>query len=135
MKKGFIKGEAIRYARLSSKYEDFKLLIELFIQRLRKRGYPLSFILKQIQKVDWKDRKNYLTYKVKNKGIIPLVFQTKFNPVITHIYLRKALNHFSESLQKWELANEKLTEKVTISYSLPNKLHKKVLRSRAHKGF
>ncbi|KLO03911.1 hypothetical protein SCHPADRAFT_804541, partial [Schizopora paradoxa] len=40
MKKGFIKGEAIRYARLSSRKRDYNKMISQFILRLQRRGYP-----------------------------------------------------------------------------------------------
>ncbi|KAF8599092.1 hypothetical protein BDV93DRAFT_405615, partial [Ceratobasidium sp. AG-I] len=40
MKTGFIKGEAIRYARISSSKKSFDRLISLFKLRLQRRGYP-----------------------------------------------------------------------------------------------
>ncbi|KAF8478757.1 hypothetical protein F5888DRAFT_1574654, partial [Russula emetica] len=39
-KRGFIKGEAIRYARICTKETDFKLMVKLFTLRLQRRGYP-----------------------------------------------------------------------------------------------
>ncbi|KAF8572704.1 hypothetical protein K439DRAFT_1273599, partial [Ramaria rubella] len=38
-KAGFIKGEAIRYARLSSEKKDYENIIQLFKLRLQRRGY------------------------------------------------------------------------------------------------
>ncbi|KAH9952571.1 hypothetical protein BC827DRAFT_1116647, partial [Russula dissimulans] len=39
-KRGFIKGEAIRYARICTSQSDFKTMVKLFTLRLQRRGYP-----------------------------------------------------------------------------------------------
>jgi hypothetical protein len=39
-KKSWVKGELIRYVRLSSQEEDFKEIVKMFSSRLRARGYP-----------------------------------------------------------------------------------------------
>ena len=39
-KRSWVKGELIRYVRLSSKEEDFSKMVRLFSWRLRARGYP-----------------------------------------------------------------------------------------------
>lgn len=39
-KKSWVKGELIRYVRLSSREEDFKETVKMFSTRLRARGYP-----------------------------------------------------------------------------------------------
>ena len=39
-KKSWVKGELIRYVRLSSKEEDFKEIVKMFSSRLRAWGYP-----------------------------------------------------------------------------------------------
>lgn len=135
MKKGFIKGESIRYARLSSKKKDFIHMIKLFTLRLQKRGYPLSFIYSQTKQVKWEHRHLYLQYNDKDKNNIPLLFPTVFNPAMTQSHLRSCLDKFTAHMKEWPSGPDSLKEKVTISYSLPNKLHKDVLKSRAHKGF
>src|SRR5205807_4471993 len=43
-KHGFIKAEALRYARICSQRKDFDNIIELLKIRLQRRGYPLKFI-------------------------------------------------------------------------------------------
>ncbi|EIM82606.1 uncharacterized protein STEHIDRAFT_64736 [Stereum hirsutum FP-91666 SS1] len=39
-KRAWVKGELIRYVRISSREEDFLKIRGLFIKRLRMRGYP-----------------------------------------------------------------------------------------------
>ena len=134
MKKGFIKGEAIRYARLSTRKRNFKYLVNLFILRLMKRGYPLSFIRKALSSVEWEKRSQYLTYKTKDTHL-PLLFPIHYNPAPSKKDLRKYLDAFTEDLDNWKLTPSSLKGKITISYSLPPKLHRQVLKSRASKGF
>jgi hypothetical protein len=45
MKRGFIKGELIRYHRICSLASDFRTIRSLLWERLRARGYPLEFLL------------------------------------------------------------------------------------------
>jgi hypothetical protein len=93
-KRGFIKGEAIRYARICTSEVDFKLMVKLFTLRLQRRGYPLSFIHKSLGQVSHKDRHNYtVTARSTNKNkAIPLLFKTEYNPIVSHLNIRTALN-------------------------------------------
>ena len=134
MKKGFIKGEAIRYARLCSRKRGFKYLISLFILRLLKRGYPKSFISKALSSVEWEKRHEYLKYKSKDKKL-PFLFPILYNQAPNKQVLRDSLNSLAQGLDNWDLTPVSLKGKITICNMLPDKLHKQILKSRASKGF
>jgi hypothetical protein len=52
-KHAWVKGELIRYVRLSSKVEDFKKIRQLFSSRLRARGYPGRWLRKIFSEVSY----------------------------------------------------------------------------------
>ena len=135
-KRGFIKGEAIRYARICTSEADFKLMVKLFTLRLQRRGYPLSFIQRSLGQVQHKDRHKY-TVKTKsnnNKKTIPLLFKTEYNPIVSHSNLRNALNQFTANVLKLANVHPSISQKVTICYKMPPKLHILSLKARKRKG-
>jgi hypothetical protein len=137
-KRGFIKGEAIRYARICTSEVDFKLMVKLFTLRLQRRGYPLSFIQKSLGQVTHKDRHNYAVIarsanKNKNKAI-PLLFKTEYNPIVSHLNIRTALNQFTANILKLANVHPSISQKVTICYKMPPKLHVLSLKARKRKG-
>lgn len=135
MKAGFIKGEAMRYARLCGRFNDFLSIINLFVIRLQRRGYPLKFILHQIAKVNWYLRSDYLQEKVK-ENIIPYIFKIEYNPSVSKQSLREALDQFTEQLNDTlQSTPSKSNERITICFKLPPKVHKIVLAARKSKGF
>jgi len=75
-KKGFIKGEAIRYPTISISQSDFRVMIKLFTLRLQRRGYPLSFIQRALGQVQHKDKHKYAIIK-KSTSLkpIPLLYK------------------------------------------------------------
>lgn len=131
-KTGFIKGEAIRYARISTKKKDYLFLIQLFTLRLQKRGYPLSLIKQHISKVLWEHRAQYNANAQKSKKL-PLIFKTTYNPAISHSTLRDALNSFTHNMNSLPNMPDSLREKITICYKLPPKLHTLTLKARKEK--
>jgi len=134
-KRGFIKGEAIRYARICTSEVDFKLMVKLFTLRLQRRGYPLSFIQRSLGQVQHKDRHNYtVTAKPTNKKAIPLLFKTEYNPVVSHKNVRTALNQFTANILKLANVHPSISQKVTICYKMPPKLHVLSLKARKRKG-
>ena len=136
-KRGFIKGEAIRYARICTSEADFKLMVNLFTLRLQRRGYPLSFIQRSLGQVQHKNRHNYtvLSNSTKNKNkVIPLLFKTEYNPIVSHHNLRTALNQFTANIIKLANVHPSISQKVTICYKMPPKLHKLSLKARKRKG-
>ena len=65
VKKGFIKGEALRLLRTNSSKETFEENINKFKQNLRLRGYPNNFIEKVLSEVKFSDRKSAFKEKTK----------------------------------------------------------------------
>ena len=134
-KKGFIKGEAIRYARICTSEADFKSMVNLFTLRLQRRGYPLSFIKRALGEVQHKDKHKYTVSSInKNKKAIPLLFKTEYNPAISHSNVRTALNQFTANILKLANIHSSISQKVTICYKVPKKLHTLSLRARKRKG-
>jgi hypothetical protein len=134
-KRGFIKGEAIRYARICTEEVDFKLMVKLFTLRLQRRGYPLSFIQRALGQVQHKDRQKYtVTAKPSNNKVIPLLFKTEYNPIVSQLNIRTALNQFTANVLKLANVHPSISQKVTICYKMPSKLHKLSLKARKTKG-
>jgi hypothetical protein len=135
-KKGFIKGEAIRYARICTSEADFKLMIKLFTLRLQRRGYPLTFINKALGQVQHKDRVKYTVSNNKNKKskVIPLLFKTEYNPAVSHHNVRTALNQFTANIMKLANIHPSISQRITICYKVPPKLHRMSLKARKEKG-
>jgi hypothetical protein len=136
-KRGFIKGEAVRYARICTSEADFGLMVKLFTLRLQRRGYPLSFIQKSLGQVQHKDRHNYTVTARNNnnkKKAIPLLFKTEYNPVVSHNNVRTALNQFTANILKLANVHPSISQKVTICYKMPPKLHVLSLKARKRKG-
>ena len=134
-KRGFIKGEAVRYARICTSEADFKLMVKLFTLRLQRRGYPLSFIQRSLGQVQHKDRHKYtVTTKTTNRKTIPLLFKTEYNPIVSHKNVRTALNQFTANILKLANVHPSISQKVTICYKMPPKLHILSLKARKKKG-
>jgi hypothetical protein len=134
-KRGFIKGEAIRYARICTSETDFALMVKLFTLRLQRRGYPLSFIKRSLGQVQHKDRHKYtVKAKTSNKKSIPLLFKTEYNPIVSHHNVRTALNQFTVNILKLANVHPSISQKVTICYKMPSKLHVLSLKARKRKG-
>ena len=135
MKKAFIKGEAIRYARLCSNISDFNKLLQLFSTRLTLRGYPQYFISKVLLTVFWTSRSQYLRPKVKNNNqSIPLLFKLQCNPAHCKKWVRKCLNEFSASVRRLNHLPDTMKKDIVICQMLPPKLHAQVLKTRKEKG-
>jgi hypothetical protein len=135
MKTGFIKGEAIRYARTCSRKKDYNKMINLFTIRLQRRGYPLPLIKQTLNQVNYKSRTQYLIQKHKQTNI-PYIFKILHNPKVNHKILRYELNNFTNRITRAipNLPNS-LKQKITICYKLPPTLHNKVLKARKNKDY
>jgi hypothetical protein len=60
MKRSFIQVELTRYIRNSSDFEEYTELKQIFYQRLRDRGYPISFLLPLFEEIFYADRRYFL---------------------------------------------------------------------------
>ena len=84
VKKGFVKGEAIRLLRTNSNESKFLNQIENFKKRLLERGYTETQIEKTLAEVKFESRSAALKTKPKKQEKI-LPFVTEFNPAIPNI--------------------------------------------------
>jgi hypothetical protein len=111
-------------------------MVKLFTLRLQRRGYPLSFIQKSLGQVQHKDKQKYtvLANSNKNKKAIPLLFKTEYNPIVSHNNIRTALNQFTANIIKLANVHPSISQKVTICYKMPPKLHVLSLKARKRKG-
>ena len=79
VKKGFIKGEALRLLRTNSVKEIFELRKLEFLTRLLERGYPRELAEKILAEVKFSSRNGALRNKTKTSNNV-LPFVTTFNP-------------------------------------------------------
>ena len=80
VKRGFVKGEALRLLRTNSSETLFEEKIKA---HLAKRGYPEQFIKKNLSQVKFQDRSQALQQKKKkNKRILPFV--TQYHPSVSN---------------------------------------------------
>ena len=84
LKKGFIKGEALRLLRTNSSKIIFEEKITNFKAHLLQRGYPEDLINTTLSEVNFKDRKLALQQKPKtNLRILPFV--TQYQPSVPNL--------------------------------------------------
>ncbi|KAI0065892.1 hypothetical protein BV25DRAFT_1797961 [Artomyces pyxidatus] len=56
-KRSWVKGELIRYVRISSREEDFSKITSLFVKRLRARGYPGRWLRSVLSEVSYVEQR------------------------------------------------------------------------------
>jgi len=84
VKKGFIKGEALRLLRTNSSKATFKENITHFKRRLRDRGYPDNLVDKTLSEVKFSERMSALQNKQKaGKRVLPFV--TEYRPSVPNL--------------------------------------------------
>ena len=84
VKKGFIKGEALRLLRTNSSRFNFEENIANFKRNLIERGYPERLIQETLSEVKYENRNAALTQKPKeNKRILPFV--TQYQPSVPNL--------------------------------------------------
>ena len=85
VKKGFIKGEALRLLRTNSSHSTFNKNMQSFKTRLKNRGYPNEFLEKHLFEVNFKDRKRSLGNKDKSTKNKILPFITQYHPALPNV--------------------------------------------------
>ena len=84
VRKGFIKGKALRLLRAKSSEETFEENIKQFKRKLRARGYPDNLSEKILSEVKFSERPSALQNKQKtHKGILPFV--TEYRPSVSNL--------------------------------------------------
>ena len=85
VKKGFIKGEALRLLRTNSSKILFKERVNTFKQRLLQRGYPQNLIQKTLSEVKFEDRKLALQQRKSKENQRILLFVTQCQPSVPNL--------------------------------------------------
>ena len=98
VKKGFIKGEALRLLRTNSSKTSFEEKIKNFRSNLRVRGYPEKLVNKVLAEVEFKNRKSALQQKPN--------LQKRLLPFVTQIYNPSVPNLKSILMSKWHLIQD-----------------------------
>ena len=84
IRKGFIKGEALRLLRTNSSKTKFEENITLFKQRLCNRGYPDNLIDNTPSEVNFNERMSALQNKQKTRQN-NLLFVTEYRPSVPNL--------------------------------------------------
>ena len=90
VKKGFIKGEALRLLRTNSSQAAFKTAIKRFKTNLIERGYPETLVSNTLAEIKFEERKHALQKNQKaNTRILPFVTQYRLSvPNLKHILMQ-----------------------------------------------
>ena len=97
VKRGFIKGEALRLLRTNSSETTFKTAVSNFKTHLKERGFPETLISTTLAEIRFEDRKLALQQRRKqNLRILPFV--TQYRPSVPN--LKQIL------MQKWHLIQQ-----------------------------
>ena len=84
VKRGVVKGEALRLLRTNSSKTQFEDSINNFKAKLLERGYPGNFIKKTLSEVNFENRGRALLQNEKeNKRILPFV--TQYQPSVPNL--------------------------------------------------
>ena len=127
VKKGFIKGEALRLLRTNSSEKMFEENITNFKQRLRMRGYRDKVIDKQLSEVKHHERMSALQNKTKtHKKISPFV--TEYRPSVPN--RKKIIMHKWYLIENQPLLRETFKDPPIISYKRGKSLQDILVRAK-----
>ena len=127
VKKGFVKGEALRLLRTNSSKVLFDKNIKNFKTRLISRGYPESMVEKILSEVKYADRATALTQKQKAQKIL-LPFVTQFQLSLQG--LKNILMEKWHLIENQPLLREILKEPPLISYRKGNSLKDMLVKAK-----
>ena len=127
VKKGFIKGEALRLLRTNSSRFNFEENITKFKRNLIARGYPERLIHETLSEVKFENRNAALTQKPKeNKRILPFV--TQYQPSVPN--LKQILMKNWYLIEQQPLLKEIFKEPPIISYTRGRSLKDILVRAK-----
>ena len=127
VKRGFIKGEALRLLRTNSSKAAFEDSISNFKSRLISRGYPEKMIQKTLSEVNFNNRQSALQQKTKsNKQILPFV--TTYHPSVHNLKNIIMLNW--DLIQNQPLLNSIFKDPPIISYKRGKSLKDTLVRAK-----
>ena len=127
VRKGLIKGEALRLLRTNSSAKSFYENIYNFRKRLRARGYPHNLIEKITSEVKFTERKSALQKNNEvRKKILPFV--TTYHPTLPN--LKNILMSKCHLIQDQPLLREIYNEPPIISYKRAKSLGNILIRAK-----
>ena len=127
VKKGFIKGEALRLLRTNSSKIIFEEKITNFKAHLLQRGYPEDLINTTLSEVNFKDRKLALQQKQKiNLRILPFV--TQYQPSVPN--LKQILMKNWHLIEQQPLLSEIYKKPPLVSYKRGRSLKDILVRAK-----
>ena len=127
VRKGFIKGEALRLLRTNSSKNSFEDNIRAFRSRLHVRGYPDNLVNKVLSEVKFEERKPALLQKIRaHKRILPFV--TQYHPAVTN--LKNVLMSKWHLIQNHPSLSEIYRDPPIISYKRGKSLKDILVRSK-----
>ena len=113
VKRGFIKGEALRLLKTNSSETMFEDNLSKFKSRLIKRGYPIELIRRTLSDVNFATRQSALLQKNKTRKR-GLPFVTTYQPSVRH--LKKILMLNWDLIQNQPLLNTIFRNPPIIAY-------------------
>jgi len=117
-KKGWIKGELIRFRRNNSTYEDFLKSSHWFYLRLRRRGYPDWFLHNIFLNFKYQDRDSELKLPQKYQDLKSLPENLKFSETIDFFFkLRKYIIQKAHQKHGFLKENDATTRKEFITFT------------------
>ena len=127
VKKGFIKGEALRLLRTNSSKENFQNRLEEFQKHLRERWYPRNLITLTLSEIHFENRKEALRQKPsREKTILPFV--TQYQPSVPS--LKNILMKHWQLIEKQPLLRQIYKEPPIISYKRGRSLKDKLVKAK-----
>ena len=127
VRKGFIKGEALRLLRTNSSEKLYEDNIKKFKTRLCERGYPDNLINNILGEIRFVERKSALQEKQKmRKDILPFV--TQYNPAVPN--LKNILMSKWHLIENQPLLREIYQAQPIISYKRGKSLKDILLRAK-----
>ena len=127
VRKGFIKGEALRLLRTNSSKNSFEENIKAFRSRLHVRGYPDNLVNKVLSEVKFEERKSALLQGITAHNRI-LPFVTQYHPAVTN--LKKVLTGERHLIQNHPLLSEIYKDPPIMSYKRGKSLKDILVRSK-----
>ena len=131
VKRGFIKGEALRLLQTNSTKATFEEKIKHFESRLIERGYPKNLVQRTLSEVIFENRKQTLQQTPRleprtNKRILPFV--TQYHPSVTN--LKQILMENWRLIERQPLLREIYKEPPLISYKRGRSLKDILVRAK-----
>ena len=128
VKKGFIKGEALRLLRTNSSQITFERNIRNFHNRLLERGYPAAILGKYLSEVKIANGKTALQQRNKSAGRKLLSFVTQYHLALHN--LKKKLMGKWHLIQNQQRLREIFGEPPVISYRKGKSLKDLLVRAK-----